>query len=54
MAAGILLVEEAQGRVTNYVGERPAIVGNDDICAGNVHVQPELLAYIQRFWHDNG
>ena len=41
-AAGILLVEEAGGRVTDFSGN-PYRIASDEILASNGHIQPELL-----------
>lgn len=50
MAAGVLLVEEAGGVITNYTGQATAILANDDVCAGNVPVQEELRKHIHQYW----
>jgi myo-inositol-1(or 4)-monophosphatase len=42
MAAGILLVTEAGGRVTNCEGEDD-VLGEGSICAGNLDLQAQLL-----------
>lgn len=48
MAAGILLVQEAGGIVTDYQGNPPSIIKNGDIVAGNGAVHKELLARISQ------
>lgn len=50
MAAGILLISEAGGQVTNYRAELPDMGRNEDICAGNGLVNPELLTIIKKYW----
>ncbi len=47
MAAGILLVQEAGGQVTDYAGQPPKIISNDDIVAGNGLVNGEILGKIR-------
>jgi myo-inositol-1(or 4)-monophosphatase len=42
MAAGLLLVTEAGGRVSNADGEDDALAAGS-ICAGNLEIQPQLL-----------
>ena len=42
IAAGILLVTEAGGRVTNANGEDD-VLGSGSVCAGNLEIQPQLL-----------
>jgi myo-inositol-1(or 4)-monophosphatase len=42
LAAGILLVTEAGGRVTNANGEDD-VLGTGSVCAGNLELQPQLL-----------
>jgi myo-inositol-1(or 4)-monophosphatase len=42
LAAGILLVTEAGGRVTNAQGEDD-VLGTGSVCAGNLEIQPQLL-----------
>jgi len=46
VAAGILLVEEAGGVVTDYEGNRIDISCNSDICAANGQINKELLTII--------
>jgi myo-inositol-1(or 4)-monophosphatase len=48
MAAGVLLVTEAGGKVTDFSGGENYLFGGD-IIAGSA-VQTELLAEIKRFW----
>jgi myo-inositol-1(or 4)-monophosphatase len=48
VAAGILLVEEAGGRVTNHRGE-PYRPGSTDLVASNGHVHDELIGIIREF-----
>jgi len=42
LAAGVLLVTEAGGRVTNAQGEDD-VLGSGSVCAGNLEIQPQLL-----------
>ena len=42
LAAGILLVTEAGGRVTTADGEDD-VLGTGSVCAGNLEIQPQLL-----------
>ena len=42
VAAGILLVTEAGGRVTTADGEDD-VLGTGSVCAGNLEIQPQLL-----------
>ena len=42
VAAGILLVTEAGGRVTTADGEDD-VLGKGSVCAGNLEIQPQLL-----------
>src|SRR5207302_1770562 len=42
MAAGVLLVTEAGGKVSNADGE-DEVLGQGSICAGNLDLQPQLL-----------
>jgi myo-inositol-1(or 4)-monophosphatase len=46
MAAGILLVQEAGGHVTDYTGKAIDVNYNSDICAANGKINKELLAVI--------
>jgi len=48
VAAGILLVEEAGGRVTNHLGE-PYRPGSTDLVASNGRVHDELIDLIREF-----
>jgi myo-inositol-1(or 4)-monophosphatase len=48
MAAGVLLVTEAGGKVTDFSGGENYLFGGD-IIAGSA-VQTELLAEIKRYW----
>jgi myo-inositol-1(or 4)-monophosphatase len=47
MAAGILLVTEAGGRVTNAQGEDD-VLGTGSVCAGNLEIQPLLLERLRQ------
>jgi myo-inositol-1(or 4)-monophosphatase len=47
MAAGVVLVEEAGGRVTHY-GNRPFVLRHDSIVATNGHIHDELVDLLQR------
>jgi len=49
MAAGVLLVEEAGGRVTDFQGGADYLF-RGDVVAGS-GMQPELLAAIQEYWN---
>ena len=49
MAAGIILVREAGGIVTDFAGGDDFLFGGDVVAASNVH--PQLLAVIQEYWH---
>jgi myo-inositol-1(or 4)-monophosphatase len=51
MAAGILLVEEAGGQVTDFDGGDSYLFGGNVIAGGRV--QNELLKEIQSFWNIN-
>ncbi|GAB3013016.1 inositol monophosphatase family protein [Spirosoma pulveris] len=48
MAAGVLLVREAGGRVTDFEGGDAFLFRGDVIAGSGVH--PELLRVIQEFW----
>ena len=47
LAAGILLVTEAGGRVTNCEGEDD-VLGSGSVCAGNLEIQPQLLERLRQ------
>ncbi|THD68361.1 inositol monophosphatase family protein [Phenylobacterium sp.] len=47
LAAGILLVTEAGGRVTNAQGEDD-VLGTGSVCAGNLEIQPQLLERLRQ------
>lgn len=47
-AAGMLLIEEAGGKVCSYDGSECPIVGFHDIVAGNKNVVDDLLVILQR------
>jgi myo-inositol-1(or 4)-monophosphatase len=47
LAAGILLVTEAGGRVTNANGEDD-VLGTGSVCAGNLEIQPQLLERLRQ------
>ncbi|MCA0362826.1 MAG: inositol monophosphatase [Bacteroidetes bacterium] len=49
MAAGVLLVKEAGGIITDFSGNDDYLFGGDVIAGGAVH--PELLKEIKRFWY---
>ena len=49
MAAGILLVEEAGGKVSDFCGGENYIYGGE-ILAGNA-AHSEMLEIITRHWH---
>jgi myo-inositol-1(or 4)-monophosphatase len=46
MAAGMLLVTEAGGRVSDADGEDD-VLGAGSICAGNLEIQPQLLEWLR-------
>lgn len=48
MAAGILLVEEAGGRISDYAGQPVDVNKNSDICASNGAIHGELLQLISQ------
>ena len=48
MAAGILLIEEAGGKVSDFEGKDDFLFGRNIVAASEVHT--ELLKEIQRFW----
>ena len=50
VAAGILLVEEAGGRVTTYDGQVPDVLHNDHIIATNGLVHDETSRIIHQYW----
>lgn len=50
MAAGILLVEEAGGRVTTYDGQVPDVLHNEHIIATNGLVHDETARIIHQYW----
>jgi myo-inositol-1(or 4)-monophosphatase len=47
LAAGILLVTEAGGRVTNAEGEDD-VLGTGSVCAGNLELQPQILERLRQ------
>ena len=47
LAAGVLLVTEAGGRVTNANGDEDAL-GTGSVCAGNLEIQPQLLERLRQ------
>ena len=51
MAAGILLIEEAGGKVTNYIGQPIDINENADICACNGLINEEVLGIIGKYYN---
>lgn len=48
VAAGILIVQEAGGTVTDFSGGNNALFGREIVAGGHVH--PELLKLIQKNW----
>ena len=50
IAAGILLVREAGGRVSDFKGNEKNLNG-DEIAAGNNNVFPEFLENVTKFMH---
>ncbi|GAB3754056.1 hypothetical protein GCM10028817_20250 [Spirosoma pomorum] len=49
MAAGVLLVQEAGGTVTDFSGGDAFLFGGDVVAGCGVH--PELMNVIQTYWH---
>lgn len=49
MAAGVLLVQEAGGRVTHY-GNRAFSLGRDSIVATNHHIHDELVTALDEVY----
>ena len=49
VAAGVLLVQEAGGRITDFVGQNEFLFGRE-IIAGGISTQPQLLKIVQRYW----
>jgi myo-inositol-1(or 4)-monophosphatase len=47
LAAGLLLVTEAGGRVTNAEGGE-AVLGGGSVCAGNLEIQPQILERLRQ------
>jgi myo-inositol-1(or 4)-monophosphatase len=47
VAAGILMVTEAGGRVTNANGDDD-VLGTGSVCAGNLDIQPQLLERLRQ------
>ncbi|MGZ6016614.1 MAG: inositol monophosphatase family protein, partial [Phenylobacterium sp.] len=47
LAAGILLVTEAGGRVTNAAGDDD-VLATGSVCAGNLELQPQLLERLRQ------
>ena len=50
MAAGILLVEEAGGKVTTYDGQTPDVLHNEHIIATNGLVHEDTARIIHQHW----
>ena len=48
IAAGILLVQEAGGSVTDFSGGNNALFGRELVAAGNIH--DDLLKSVQKYW----
>ena len=48
VSAGILIVEEAGGVVTDFYGEKKALSGKQVLAAGKIHLQ--LLTIIKKHW----
>jgi myo-inositol-1(or 4)-monophosphatase len=51
VAAGILIVKQAGGLVTDYRGGDDCLYGAE-LVAGNAHVQPEMQRIIEEIWHN--
>lgn len=49
VAAGILIVEQAGGKVTDFRGGDDCLFGGQ-LCAGNNLMHPEMLELVQRKW----
>ncbi len=47
VAAGILLVQEAGGRTSNYVGAWDAILSGEEIVASNGHIHEQMLRVLR-------
>ncbi|MGC3947930.1 MAG: inositol monophosphatase family protein [Chryseolinea sp.] len=50
VAAGILLVHQAGGKVTDFKGGDNCLFGGE-LCAANGHVHAEMLSVVQRLWN---
>jgi myo-inositol-1(or 4)-monophosphatase len=54
MAAGLVLVREAGGSVTNFSHQAVDVNLNSDICATNGLIQEEVLSIIKKHWPTSG
>ena len=50
VAAGILLVREAGGRVTQFLEDGDPVFGRE-LIASNTHIHQEMQDTIREFWH---
>jgi len=50
VAAGILLVKQAGGKVTDFKGGDNCLFGGE-LCAANGNIHAEMLSVVQRQWH---
>ncbi len=47
-AAGMVLLKEAGGQVTDYEGKHPSLWKNSDLVAGNGKIEPELYRLLRK------
>ncbi len=50
VAAGILIVREAGGAVTNYAGGPDKCQTAEEVCATNKHIHPHMIKTFQTYW----
>ena len=50
MAAGLVIIREAGGQITNFAGSPIDVNLNSDVCATNGLIQKELLTIIKKHW----
>jgi myo-inositol-1(or 4)-monophosphatase len=50
VAAGILIVREAGGTVTNYTGGAEGCQTAEEVCATNTHIHPLMLESLKKYW----
>ncbi|HHS12579.1 MAG TPA: inositol monophosphatase [bacterium] len=53
IAAGILIIEEAGGRVTDFHGGRD-FLNTGNVVAGNIHIQPKILKIVRNHLSKTG